>query len=86
METTMDVVEMQMEIEKRVEAALVGGGFPPELIKNRMNNIRGFLFYPRGTALSPQTYQTHLLNIETRGTLLSVPYQRVEKAIRNFQI
>src|ERR1043165_8123446 len=40
----------QVTLEKKIEAALVDDGYPRERVLEKRHAIRGFLFYPRGTA------------------------------------
>jgi len=82
----VDVVTTQMEIEKRVEAALVLDGVNPATLLEKRHQVRGFLFYPRGTSLSPATYHRHLNNMSLNGTRLSLPYQRVLRAVRSHDL
>lgn len=76
-------VRSQLSIERHIEAALVADGYSPDVLMERRNQIRGFLFYPEGRALSENADAGHLAQIETLGTRQSVPYRRFLKAVRN---
>lgn len=78
-----NIVTIQAVIEKTVESALVQKGSDPATILSNMNKIRGFMFYPQGKALSHATYLSHLKSIDSDGTLASIPYRRVLKAIEH---
>jgi len=83
---SMQVVEYQLQIERWVEAALVGDGFAPASILYNLNLIRGFIFYPFGDLLTEQTYARYVAQIESNGTRESLPYRRVRRAISNYEI
>ena len=82
----LSILEKQIWLEKRVEAALVHDGYDPLSIFARRHEIRGFLFYPRGTSLSDATLTRHIRQIELDGTRESIPYQRIARAIRNHNL
>ena len=84
--TLMEVLDCQMRIEKSVEAALVHDGFDPGDVLNRRHQIRGIVLYPRGTPLSLSTYISHYRNIEEFGTRGSLPYRRVLRGIRQYDL
>lgn len=73
-----------MRIEKSVEAALVHDGFDPGDVLNGRHQIRGIVLYPRGTPLG--TYQSNYRNIEELGTRGSLPYRRVLRGIRQYDL
>lgn len=82
-ETILDsFVQSQMEIERNIEVALVADGYSPQVIFEKRHEIRGFLFYPNGRALSQNTYGDYLAQITHLGTRASVPYNRVVRAIK----
>ncbi len=65
-----------MELEKRIEAALVHDGFAPLRLLAKRHEIRGILFnHPtRSLALSEGTIKRYLSKIERNGTRNSLPY------------
>lgn len=75
-------VRSQLAIERHVEAALVADGYSPQVVFEKRHQIRGFIFYPTGRALSEDTYAGYLAQITNFGTRQSVPYQRVIRAAR----
>jgi hypothetical protein len=84
--TIVDIIDTQMAIETRIEAGLVTYGLNEHYVNGTRDQIRGIIFYPRGTPLSLQTYRAHLGDINTHGTLLSLPFRRVSSAILNYDI
>lgn len=85
-QTLVDFVYRQAEVEKNIEAALVLDGIHPTHVLNELNNLRGVLFYPRGTPLTPATLARYIREIARRGTRQSIPYRRVYKAIRDHDV
>ena len=83
----MDILELKMLLEKRVEAALVGDGYRAgDLIRKRFE-VRDVLFYRGGgEPLAAQTLRRYLSEIDNTGTRSSVPYRRVVRAIQNSDI
>ncbi|GAB2303712.1 hypothetical protein Dimus_037696 [Dionaea muscipula] len=80
------IVETQLQIEKKIEGALVSDGYSPDDVFAKRHKIRGFLFYPHGTALEEGTYLSHLKEIRRNGTRESVPYRRITRALKNFYL
>jgi hypothetical protein len=80
------LIYCQIEIEKRVEAALVYDGFSPLSLIEKRHQIRGFLFYPQGTVLSPETYSGYCRDIASHGTRGSVPYRRILRAVQRLDL
>jgi len=77
-EVHTSIVESQIEIERKMEEALLSEGYSREnLINKKRHEIRGFLFYPRGTSLSQSVYEHDLNQIRTHGTHRSPPYTRL---------
>lgn len=76
-------VEVQENIEKHVEGALVDDGYSPGKVLEKRHQIRGFLFYPEGRLLAESTYLSHLKEIGENGTRQSVPYRRIMRALQN---
>ena len=81
-----DTIRIQNQIERLIEAALVQSGFNPSRILENRHRIRGILFYPRGTALSVTTYTSYLQQISSEGTLGTRLYQRILRAIHNYDL
>ena len=79
-------VRTQLLIERHIEAALVDDGYSRESVLAKRDQMRGFLFYPTGSALSESTYKSHLDQILENGTRQSVPYRRVCRAIKNLNL
>jgi len=82
----LSILEKQIIVEKSVDAARVHDRYHPLSILARRHEIRGFLFYPRGTSLSDATLTRHIRQIELDGTRESIPYQRIARAIRNHHL
>lgn len=84
----LGILEKQMLLEKKIEAALVHDGYDTlDILRNR-GEIRGILFnHPtRALALSERTLDGYLSEIARNGTRQSLPYGRVIRAIRNLDI
>ena len=60
LEVQDSIVEKQVEIERKIEQALLSDGYSRHKLLNKRNEIRGFIFYPQGTALSDKTYTKYL--------------------------
>lgn len=84
----LGILEKQMLLEKKIEAALVRDGFPPHMVLAWRSEIRGLIFnHPtREAALSENTLNRYLSQIERDGTRQSQPYLRLVRAIRNAEI
>jgi hypothetical protein len=86
-ETHVDsFVQTQLPIEKHIEAALVEDGYARQSVLEKIDQIRGFLFYPEGKALYLKTYRNHLNQIETFGTRNSIPYRQVRRALHYYHL
>lgn len=83
----MEILEMRMLLEKRIEAALVEDGYrPADLIRKRLE-VRDVLFYNNNARpFTEQTLRRYLSQIDNSGTRSSVPYRKVVTAIRNYSI
>ena len=81
--TIVDLVYQQAEVEKKIEACLILDGIPPMRFLYELNRLRGVLFYPRGTPLSPATLARYIQEIAQSGTRQSIPYRRVYDLIFN---
>nr|YP_010127595.1 hypothetical protein KQ602_mgp05 [Bougainvillea spectabilis]QPP04919.1 hypothetical protein [Bougainvillea spectabilis] len=86
LKTIVDLVYQQAEVEKKIEATLVRDGIPRMRVLFELNRLRGVLFYPQGTPLSPATLARYLREIAQSGTRQSTPYRRVYRAIRNYEL
>jgi photosystem II P680 reaction center D1 protein len=73
-------------MEKHIEGALVTDGYSREAVFSKRHQIRGFWFYPEGTALSESTYVDHLKQIQQNGTRQSVPYRRILRALQSYDL
>ena len=82
----VSIIDSQVIVERYVEAALVDDGFHPHSILAKYREIRGFLHAPQGQLLSSQTYQSYVTQIREHGTRESVPYRRIVRAIRNYDL
>nr|UYX57507.1 hypothetical protein [Nicotiana tabacum] len=84
----LGILEKQMLLEKKIEAALVRDGFPPHIVLDWRSEIRGLVFnHPtREAALSENTLNRYLSQIERDGTRQSQPYLRLVRAIGNAEI
>lgn len=80
------VVDTQVQIEKHIQAALVGRDYSVESLLAKRHQIRGLIFSPMGEALSERTYALHLKEILQLGTVQSLPFRRVERAIKDFNL
>ncbi|GAU19244.1 hypothetical protein TSUD_199250 [Trifolium subterraneum] len=81
-----ETISVQNEIERLIEAALVRSGFNPTRILENRHRIRGFVFYPRGRALSLRQYRSHLQSIYRLGTRDTRAFQRLMTAVRNYDL
>lgn len=84
----LGILETQMQLEKKIEAALVHDGYHPLRVFQSRHEIRGILFnHPtRAIALSERTLTGYLSEINRNGTRQSIPYSRVVRAILNFDL
>lgn len=80
------VVQAQLQIERRIEEALVNAGYSPESVFYKRHEIRGILFYPNGEVLAPRTYYLHLRQIENKGLEVSTPYKSICRSLRNYHL
>ena len=82
----VSIISSQFAVELATEAALLDDGFRPQSIISRINEIRGLIHSPRGELLSEQTYRSYVTQIREHGTRSSVPYQRVRRAVLNYDL
>ena len=80
------ILERQVPIEIKIEAALVDDGYNREDILRKRAAIRGILFNRGVNALSERTLDEYLGQIERNGTRRSTPYRNVSRAIQNFDL
>lgn len=86
LDTVVELVYRQAEIERHIEASLISDGIPIDSYWRNLNGLRSVLFSPHGTPLSQATLTRHLQQIAQNGTRQSIPYRRVYRAIRNFDL
>lgn len=86
LQTIVDLVYQQAEVEKKIEASLILDGISPIHFFSELNDLRGFLFYSRGYPISAATLARYLRQITRLGTRQSIPYRRVKRAILNYQL
>lgn len=81
------VLIAQGYIEKKIEEALLSDGYSrAELcLKTKRDQIRGFLFYPRGKLMSSKTYEKYVKEV-TFGTHRSKPYKEIINAISSSKL
>ncbi|KAK7375802.1 hypothetical protein VNO78_35113 [Psophocarpus tetragonolobus] len=77
------VLNAQVQIERAIEKALLSDGYSRDELsqRNKRDEIRAFLFYPRGKLLSIKTYESYVKEVEF-GTHRSQPYKRGYPQIR----
>lgn len=82
-----DFLDAQVIIDKAIEKALLSDGYSRDELnlKNKRNEIRSFLFYPRGKLLPYKKYLEYVQEVEL-GTHRSDPYQRIMKALRSSEL
>jgi hypothetical protein len=80
------VVNIQVDVEKKIEEALLSDGYSRDSLYANRHRIRGFLFYPRGMPLTKGTYEKDLNQIETYGTHRSPLYNRIMDALEDGHI
>ena len=86
LETVVDLVHQQAEIERHMEACLIADGVPIESLQRDLSRLRHVLFSPQGTPLARSTLARYLQQISRNGTRQSIPYRRVYRAIRNYDL
>lgn len=82
----VSIIDAQLAVERYIEAALLDDGFRPQSVIYRINEIRGLIHSPQGELLSEQTYRSYVTQIREHGTRSSVPYQRVRRAVLNYDL
>lgn len=80
------ILETQLQIERKMEQALLSDGYSQEELSAKRHQIRGVLFYPRGTTLSSDTYKKYLSDMETYGVHRTNPYRRLIGAIHKHDL
>lgn len=86
LDTVVELVYRQAEIERHIEAGLISDGIPIYSYWRNLNRLRSVLFSPHGYPLSQATLTRHLQEIAQNGTRQSIPYRRVYRAIRNLDL
>lgn len=86
LDTVVELVYRQAEIERHIEASLISDGIPIYSYWRNLNRLRSVLFSPHGAPLSQATLTRHLQEIAQNGTRQSIPYRRVYRAIRNLDL
>ncbi|MCD9644951.1 hypothetical protein HAX54_033497, partial [Datura stramonium] len=66
--------------------ALVERDYSVESFLAKRHHIRGFVFFPKGEALSERNYALHQKEILQLGTVQSRPFRRVESAIKEYYL
>lgn len=86
-ESKEQILEAQLSIDRAIEKALLSNGYSRNELNQltKRNEIRGFLFYPRGKLLSLRKYKQWAKEVEF-GTLRSKPYNEIMKAIRSSKL
>ena len=76
------VLKAQVIIERAIEKALLSDGYSRDELsqRNKRDEIRAFLFYPKGKLLSFKKYESYVKEVEF-GTHRSQPYEDLIKAI-----
>ncbi|XP_051115583.1 uncharacterized protein LOC127240799 [Andrographis paniculata] len=82
----ISIIDLQLIVERSIEAALVDDGIHPTDIIPRYANIRGIIHSPQGSLLSERTYGSYVNQIREQGTRQSVPYQRIRRAILSYDL
>lgn len=75
------ILKSQALVEKNAHDALISAGVPVGRILEKQNEIREWLFYPRGTCYTLNTYQEYENWVKSHGIRTSVPYRRVAGAL-----
>lgn len=81
-----DLIDKQLLIEKKIEIALLNDGYSRGSIFSNRNAIRGYLFYPNGTPLKESTLDHHLKQMVQNGMRQNIPYERIQRAINNYNL
>lgn len=81
------VLISQGYIDKKIEEALLSDGYSRQelCLKTKRDEIRGFLFYPRGKLMSVKTYEKYVKEVQF-GTHRSKPYKEIINAISSSKL
>jgi hypothetical protein len=80
-----DLIEKQALIERKLELALLSEEYTRERILLNRYEIRELIFYKDGVPLKEKTLDLYLKQIQS-SSYQSVPYKKILKAIKNFDI
>jgi F-type H+-transporting ATPase subunit alpha len=80
------IITSQALVEINIERALLQDGWSAGSILAHYTDIRGIIHTPQGRLLSPRTYGSYVAQINEQGTRRSVPYQRIARALNNFDL
>lgn len=82
-----EVLDAQVSIERAIEKALLSDGYSRDELneRNKRNEIRGFLFYPKGKLFPLRKYKSYVKEIEV-GTHRSQPYKDIINAISSSKL
>lgn len=82
-----EILDAQVIIERAIEKALLSDGYSRDELNERTkrNEIRGFLFYPKGKLLSLKKYESYVKEVEF-GTHRSQPYKDILNAISSSKL
>lgn len=80
------IVETHLQIEKKIEKALLSDGYSRDSLLAKRHQIRAILFYPRGSPLSKKTYGKYLFNMNNYGTHRTLPYKRILDALARLDL
>lgn len=82
----VSILDSQFIVERHIEAALVDDGFSPDSIMANHRELRGLIHSPQGELLAERTYHSYVTQIRERGTRQSLPYLRILRAVRNYDL
>nr|QCQ81956.1 hypothetical protein [Ammopiptanthus mongolicus] len=82
-----NILDSQVIIDRAIEKALLSDGYSRDELNelSKRNEIRGFLFYPKGKLLSLRTYKKYVEEVEF-GTHRSKAYEDIIEAISSSKL
>lgn len=82
-----EILDSQVIIDRAIEKALLSDGYSRDELNelSKRNEIRGFLFYPKGKLLSLSKYKKDVEEVEF-GTHRSKPYKDILAAISDSKL
>ena len=80
-----DLIDKQLDVEKKIESALRQDGYSQESILLNRNKIGGYMFYPNGEPVKERTLDTYFTQFE-RNIRESTPYTRIQKAKKEYAL